>query len=193
MKSIRITKTELETIQGYVLRIVQRNAPEEVDLVPLITTQVFQEVNGGENAAEPEEKMFSFTGSDELLQYLSGALSILLNLVVFPFLKKAYEKAIEKTAEKSIDSPARKLQDLFEKLKKKSDDPKLHQELDLLIPVNWVELNKELQITSRDRGLSAAEAKRISNMVVHDLKQDKVLMGDIVVYVSRVDIQKKQK
>ena len=115
----------------------------------------------------------------------------MLPLVIIPFLRKAYEKAIEKTAEKTIETVALKLHTLIEKLKKKPNDQKLHQELDLLIPINWKELDKELRITGSTRGLSTAEAKRMSAMLVQDLQDDKVLIGDMLIHVSRITVTRK--
>ena len=118
----KLPEVDAKLIQDCVLTIIQKYAPEEIELVPQITSRVLLEIENQDKAEDVPEKMFSFSGSADLLSFSAGVITLLLSLVVLPFMKKVYEKALDKTAEKAVDAMALKLHSVLNDLRNKPKD-----------------------------------------------------------------------
>jgi hypothetical protein len=189
--SSKFTSDEIDWVMQISSQIVQKHAPEEADLVTIVVERHFHRVKQEIQTEEDTEQIFAFSGSGDLQNLFSQALVWILSLVVIPFLLKAYEKAIEKSAEKTIDVITSKLHDLLGRLKQDNKDQALLQQWDLLIPIDWMELNRQIKATGKDQGLSAREAEKIASLTIKELSQDRILVGDLLLHVKRIGIPPK--
>jgi len=184
--------SDIELIRYITLRIVQDHVPEETDLVSTVIEQNFQRTKQDQPIERNGDQIFSFSGSADLQSLFSLSLVWILSLIVIPFLRKAYEKAIEKTAEKTVESVASKLHDLLEKLRKDEKNQELLQQVDLLIPIDWKELNRQIIEAGKHQGLSPSGVKEIANLTVQELSNDRILVGNYLINVKRVEITVKK-
>lgn len=184
MKTIKLTPEDYNFIVAFTQKIIEERVPEEVDVTEEIIRQTYQPYDDVRSQEKNEQK-YAFSGQEEITGFISGALAFLLPQVIFPLVKKIWEELLSKTAEKSVDEMAIKLKNILSKLQSKKEDQELQHQVDLLVPINWKEVERELKKVALENGFPSEIANNATNILISELSEDRLLLGNTVIYVNR--------
>lgn len=178
---------ERQVIVEAVRGIVSRKAPEEVDLLDTIAEGYFESQTEVDPGHVSKGQMFSF-GTPEIQTYLTSAILFVFGFIVIPFLRKALETAVENTAEKSVEGLAGKIRGVLAKLERKNGRLPSDTRIDILVPVNWTELDRQIRRECQEGGFSRKRAREIAQLTVRELSDDQVLLGKMALAVMRIPL-----
>lgn len=180
MKNLEYMYVHRMLVTKAVSMIIAEEAPEEVDILDVIADEFYNRTDKRFSTSEHHDKMMSFSGA-ELNAYLSLALIVAYNMGIL-FIIEFVKKTIEKSAEKSIDSLAKQIGNILSKLKRKE---KPAESINILIPINWTEFEKRIREDTHEVGIPASSAKRAAKLVVRELSENQILLGDMVLEVTK--------
>jgi hypothetical protein len=183
-----ILEQERVVIGQLVRNIVQSEAPQELDILDTIEDEFYAVAGALRSDQRPNERAFSFSGTD-FQAFLATALLYVTTFVVMPFLKKACEEAIEKTSEKSVESLAKGIRAVLDRLKKKDKKPPSStDQIDILVPINWVDFVRQIKSEGRQIGLSRSDANELADLTVRELSENQVMLANMLLTVLRVPV-----
>lgn len=162
-----------------IIRILKEEAPEEIDIVDTISDELFKTIDVKALPQQDDKfPMFSFSGV-ELDSFLTTTLYGILFTVVYPFvwdlIQKIVDDAQEKTSEYLLDQISEALEE-----NKRDKQSRIKE----IWTTHSPELIREIEQTAIGR-LTKAEAKRISNLTVKEISDDKILFGNIIADVIK--------
>ncbi len=186
METTRLTTENYDFIVELTQKMIQKNAPEEADIVKEIIKQTYQPYRDRDVKTQGNvEQKYSFVGLEDITGFTSAALGFLLPRVVFPLFRKVWEELLDKTAEKSVDEMIIKFKNLLTKLQNKKKNKELQHQVDLLIPINWQEMEHTLRKVALENGFPSRIADKATNILISELSEDRILLGNTVIYVNR--------
>jgi len=167
-----------EKIEGAILNIVREEAPEEEDIYESLSVD-FSRVDISNNS-DLREQWLSFSGIEQDI-YISKALLLIWYSFVIPYLIKIYEGFLKEAAEGTRKAIMEKISRVMKKKKGKTKGANAGA---ILVPINWVNFERELIESGKELGLSKALSLRLSQLTVKELSDNKILLDGILLHVS---------
>ncbi|MBN2006188.1 MAG: hypothetical protein JXA21_22720 [Anaerolineae bacterium] len=168
-------------------RIVSREACEEADILDTIAEEYFDrqaEIYVGHIS---KGKIFSF-GTPEFQAYLTSAILFVVNSIVIPYIKKVLETSVVSAAKESVTELASKINTMLAKPSRSDEQPQSSTRVDLLVPINWPELEHQITVGCQQANFSHKRAQEISQLTVRELSTDQILLGRMVLTVMRIPL-----
>ena len=144
-----------EKIEGAILNIVREEAPEEEDIYESLSVD-FSRVDISNNS-DLREQWLSFSGIEQDI-YISKALLLIWYSFVIPYLIKIYEGFLKEAAEGTRKAIMEKISRVMKKKKGKTKGANAGA---ILVPINWVNFERELIESGKELGLSKALSLRL--------------------------------
>lgn len=176
--------TVRDLVDQFILHIISAEAPEEIDLQKSISGELYNLTESQLKSKSQDRQWLSFSGMD-LHSFLTSSLMVVWLLIILPYLVKVYEKAIEKTADKTVDTIGVKINEMLKRIKGKKNKLTTDERIDILIPINWDELEREIKSAGKGMGLRKSEVEKIASLSVKELSENQVLLGELLINVKR--------
>ena len=98
------------------------------------------------------------------------------------------EVSIAGAAKESVNELVSKIGTILTKSKHNEEQPQSSTHVDLLVPINWSELEHQITVGCQQANFSHKRAQEISQLTVRELSNNQILLGKMVLTVMRIPL-----